>query len=202
MLALSRAWNRLISSFSAEECQSKLAVFVDGLDEFEGLDSDIAKLFGAAAKSPQVKFCVSSRPERAYEKAFEERPSLKLQDLTYNDIRNYIEDRLIKDANMESLFQREPVPARELVEEVVKTANGVFLWVYLVVTSLLMGLNNDDGIADLQRELRRLPKSLKDLYIHMIIPDGEMRYKEEAITFFQLTNAASLLKATCTNQNQ
>ncbi|TGO60900.1 hypothetical protein BELL_1182g00010 [Botrytis elliptica] len=191
--ALSSSWKRLIKSFSAEDCQSKLAVFVDGLDEFEGLDSDIAKLFRAAAKSPHVKFCVSSRPERAYEKAFEELPSLKLQDLTHNDIRSYVEDRLVKDENMEELLRREPVQAEELVDEVVKTANGVFLWVYLVISSLLKGLSNDDEIADLQRELRRLPKSLKDLYIHMIVPDGEIRYRQEAITFFQLVNATQFL---------
>lgn len=192
--ALSNAWNRLVKSFGDEACQSKMAVFVDGLDEFEGLDSDMAKLFGAAANSPNVKFCVSSRPEIAYEKAFNELPSLKLEDLTYTDIRNYVEDRLVKDENMEELFQREPIQAAELVEEVVKTANGVFLWVYLVVNSLLRGLSNDDSISDLQRELRRLPKDLKELYIHMIIPDGEIHYKEEAVTFFQLVNSTQFLK--------
>jgi antitoxin component of RelBE/YafQ-DinJ toxin-antitoxin module len=64
----------------------------------------------------------------------------------------------------------------------------VFLWVYLVVTSLLKGLSNCDEISDLQRKLRLLPKDLKQLYIHMIIKIDE-DYKEEAIQFFELINA-------------
>jgi hypothetical protein len=51
-----------------------------------------------------------------------------------------------------------------LVEEIVEKANEVFLWVKLVVQSLLAGLGNRDSITDLQRRLRELPSDLEKLY--------------------------------------
>jgi hypothetical protein len=128
LTSLSKAWNSLIRLVGQDDRQLKLTIFVDGLDEFDGLDADMAKIFGAAADSQRVKVCASSRPHFVYEKAFTNRPSLRLQDLTYNDIRTYVEDRLFKDESMQYLFDREPVQARELVEEIVRKADGVFLW--------------------------------------------------------------------------
>lgn len=55
--------------------------------------------------------------------------------------------------------------------------------------SLLAGLGNCDEIHDVQRKLRMLPKDLKALYKHMIQGLDE-DYREEAIHFFQLANAA------------
>jgi hypothetical protein len=172
----------------------KLAVFVDGLDEFDGSDADMARLFGTAVDSPRVKVCVSSRPHIMFEKAFAKRPSLRLQDLTYNDITKYVEDRLVKDESMQRLNAEEPVEAQGLVEEIVTSADGVFLWVYLVVSSLLKGLGNYDRISDLRRKLRLLPKRLKQLYRHMIENIDE-DYREEAIQFFELINATHHIPA-------
>jgi len=186
--SLLKAWNRLLNFVSQDDNHLKLAIFIDGLDEFEGLDADIARLFKTAAGLSNVKACVSSRPHNVFEKAFAGRASLRLQDLTKRDIRMYVEDRLVKDEGMQDLFAREPVKTPKLVEEIVNSADGVFLWVYLVVTSLLRGLSNCDEISDLQRKLRLLPKDLKQLYIHMIVKIDE-DYKEEAIQFFELINA-------------
>jgi hypothetical protein len=182
----------LIRLVGQDDRQLKLTIFVDGLDEFDGLDADMAKIFGAAADSQRVKVCASSRPHFVYEKAFTNRPSLRLQDLTYNDIRTYVEDRLFKDESMQYLFDREPVQARELVEEIVRKADGVFLWVYLVVSSLLRGLGNCDEFSDLKRKLQALPPDLKQLYTHIIRKVDE-DYKEETVQFFQLMNATQPL---------
>jgi hypothetical protein len=57
--SLSKAWETLISQ---DSFPMKLCLFIDGLDEDEGLDADIAKLFSTAAASPNVKICASSRP--------------------------------------------------------------------------------------------------------------------------------------------
>lgn len=166
---------------------------MDGLDEFEGLDAVMARFFGAVADSVNVKVCASSRPHVVYESSFANRPSLRLQDLTHNDIRTYVQDRLVNDDSMQDLFAREPVETPLLVEEIVTTAEGVFLWVYLIVTALLRGLGNRDEIADLRRKLKLLPKDLKQLYLHMLLEVDE-DYKEEAVNFFKLVNATQAME--------
>jgi hypothetical protein len=148
----------------------------------------MAKLFGRIARLPRIKICVSSRPHVVFEKAFATWPSLRLQDLTYNDVRNYVEDRLVKDESVQELFAREPVETAKVVKEIIDAADGVFLWVYLAVSSLLQGVGNCDDIQDLQRKLRLLPRDLKQLYIHIMLKIDD-DYKEEALQFFQLFQA-------------
>jgi hypothetical protein len=45
-----------------------------------------------------------------------------------------------------------------IVKDIVAKADGVFLWVVLVVVSLLEGLSNRDEISYLQRRIDLLPQ--------------------------------------------
>jgi hypothetical protein len=54
------------------------------------------------------------------------------------------------------------------VDEIVEKADGVFLWVRIVVKSLLEGLRNRDDIAILRERARLLPKELEPLYEHLL----------------------------------
>jgi hypothetical protein len=66
------------------------------------------------------------------------------------DIERYVRDTLEKDPTYQELQEMEDtIP--DLVKDVVNAASGVFLWVYLVVQSLLDGLSNEDSIANLQK---------------------------------------------------
>ena len=146
----------------------RFCVLIDGLDEYDGNHADIADLVREFASSETIKLCISSRPLREFEAAFEHGPSLRLQDLTYQDIVNFVNSKLVHDERMRELKERQPKEALDLVEEIVTKADGVFLWVHLVVKSLLDGLNNYDSISDLQRRLEVLPPDLRDLSKHMI----------------------------------
>jgi hypothetical protein len=111
----------------------KLCLFIDGLDEYDGLEVDIARLFKDVVLSPDVKVCVSSRPHVPFEDAFSTRPQLRLQDLTHRDLTRYVKDRLVHDEMMLALAEQEPRQCQELVLEIADKAQGVFLWVVLVV---------------------------------------------------------------------
>jgi hypothetical protein len=50
----------------------------------------------------------------------------------------------------------------------VSKADGVFLWVVLVVKSLVSGLRNGDGIVYLRRRLEKIPSDIEKLYAHML----------------------------------
>jgi hypothetical protein len=116
-------------------------------------------------------------------------PRLRLHDLTHRDITKYAEDKLGKNPRFKQLVLEEPLLAPELVEEIVRNADGVFLWVTLVVKSLLAGLGNRDGISDLQRRLRSLPSDLEALCSHMVTLIDHF-YLSEASQIFQLVRTA------------
>jgi hypothetical protein len=87
----------------------------------------MAEFLKIAATSSHVKFCLSSRPWLVFEDAFQDLPGLRLQDLTFNDIRIFVADRLEGYHRMCKLSREQPDHASELVREIVSKANGVFL---------------------------------------------------------------------------
>jgi hypothetical protein len=170
--------------------QLKVCLFIDGLDEYEGEDIDIADIFSNVSISENVKICCSSRPHQVFQDAFAAGPGLRLQDLTILDIRQYIFDKLERNTRMQQLADEEPVAIKELITEIGTAASGVFLWVRLVVASLLNGLGQHDDISYLQKRLRQLPKELDDLYHHMVFKVDKV-YQEETSQSFQLIDSAT-----------
>jgi hypothetical protein len=170
----------------------KMCWFIDGLDEYEGDHEEISELFRAAARSnPNVKICISSRPLLAFEDAFRTCPGLRLQDLTLRDINEYVSDKLANHPRYRKLAEsaNNKKAAAQLIQDIVAKADGVFLWVTLVVKSLLAGLGNRDGIKDLQRRLSLLPNDLESLYAHMLLRIDPF-YQEKASEMFQLIRAS------------
>lgn len=71
------------------------------------------------------------------------------------------------------------------MDEVVRKAAGVFLWVTLVVKSLLSGVRNRDSMNDLRRRLAALPSDLDAFYSHML-KHVETLYREQAAQSFEI----------------
>lgn len=167
----------------------RLCLFIDGLDEYDGSAGDIAEyISGLSKQSPFTKFCVSSRPWPVFDSFFHKSPGLKLQDLTKDDIRAYVTDLLGKNPQMQALQNEEPESTTALIEEVVEKSAGVFLWVELVVKSLISGLRDGDEISHLRDRLARLPPDLERLYEHMY-SNIEPAYKQESSKMFQIFRA-------------
>lgn len=181
------------------EIPIKLCLFIDGLDEYEGCYDEIVDLFRSTT-SRNVKVCLSSRPLLPFQDSFGEGDSLRLQDLTYSDIQNYVSSELSKHRRYCQLLCDEPIRAPQLVEEIVSKANGVFLWVKLVVQSLRTGLGNCDSVKDLQRRLHLLPGDLEQLYSHMLAHIDDI-YKTQASEYFQLVHTARLQFITTRNDD-
>jgi hypothetical protein len=81
-----------ISDLSSAEF--KICFFVDGLDEYDGGPELLINLFTTISKSPYVKVCLSSRLWLIFEKAFESCPGFRSQDLTRDDIVQYVLEKL------------------------------------------------------------------------------------------------------------
>lgn len=163
-------WTELKQAFQLVLLDKSLRFFflIDGLDEFDGQHRELVDLIISASKLSNVKICVSSRPWLVFEDAFEGHPSLLLEQLSYSDIKLYVCDKFDENKRYVQLKSREGTYAADLVESVVQKASGVFLWVYLVVDSLLQGLDNADRVSDLQRRLDLISSDLEELFDKML----------------------------------
>lgn len=77
----------------------------------------------------------------------------------------------------------------EFVTEIVTRANRVFLWVFLVVKSLLEGLRNEDKLSTLKMRLHILPADLEQYFQH-ILDNIEDIYQQQAAESFQIALSA------------
>lgn len=182
-IELQRGMCHMIEAWSS----MKFCFFIDGLDEFEGDASALVKFINHLAAYPNVKLCVSSRPWPIFEDAFQNGPSLMLQDLTHPDLVKFVELSFRQNPGYAELEREEPKYAHDLIEDIATKASGVFLWVYLVVRSLLDGFTEGDRMSDLQTRLEALPPDLEGLFHKMLSDIGD--YLSYASQLFQIIRA-------------
>ncbi|KAK3987624.1 hypothetical protein QBC44DRAFT_245616 [Cladorrhinum sp. PSN332] len=144
----------------------RLALFIDGLDEFDGDYNNLIELVNLFHSCPGVKVCVSSRPENAFMDAYRGNPGLQVQTLTRRDMETYVRGHFGANTAFLELQRASPGDADALLKQIVIKSEGIFLWVSLVVATLLEALTEGDILAmqDLQNALDELPKDLLDLY--------------------------------------
>lgn len=99
-------------------------------------------------------------------------------------MREYVSSHMNNNEGFELRCLREPVYASQLVENIITKSSAVFLWVQLVVTSLLGGMKSGDRILDLQRRLDTLPPELEELY-DRILSTLDPFYLEHATQLFK-----------------
>ncbi|KAI4701438.1 hypothetical protein J4E81_003178 [Alternaria sp. BMP 2799] len=182
---LRRAFGRLMNN---PLTSTKIVIVVDGLDEFDARGitmTELGEMFITATKSGKIKALLSSRPLTEFTDCFASQPQLQLQQLTHNDITKYVDDSLSVHPQMVYLKATYEDDTKALVEEIVSSASGVFLWVKLVVKSLLQGLRNGDKIEELQLRLRALPQDLEALFTHMLSNVPPL-YKSQTACIFQI----------------
>ena len=171
------------------ELKLKICLFIDGLDEYGGDPEMMARLFAQYTENIQneytiIKCCISSRPLPVIEEYFHRFPSLRLQDLTSRDISIYVSDTLKDYPSWQRLVDMHEMRARIFIGDIVTKASGVFLWVILVVKSLINGVINGDSISELQARLDEVPSDLYSLYRRMV-DSIEPRYRQQARLIFE-----------------
>ncbi|EEU34660.1 uncharacterized protein NECHADRAFT_34792 [Fusarium vanettenii 77-13-4] len=164
-------WKELSESFdilcSFHGQEFRLALFIDGLDEFKESEKSPDVLISwirHAATQYGIKICVSSRPWNIFADAFGREPSLTMQNLSRRDIAHFVRtefDKSIAFQEMKEAFQDD---ATSIIEEIIEKAQGVFLWVSLVVRNLLLTLVDNPSLGDLNRMLAEIPSDIVGLY--------------------------------------
>lgn len=186
-------WDELIGAFSTLASMSgkdfRLAMFLDGLDEFDGNCADLIEFIKQLNSQYNIKICVASRPWTDFADALVQSPSITMQELTQNDILNYVRGHF----EGSSAFHERKAISRgatdQLVEDVAKKAEGVFLWVSIVVSIMLQRLRDGQNMAELQKTLEDLPNDMSDLYTS-IWSRIETSKIEAASRFFQVKIAS------------
>ncbi|XTI82353.1 hypothetical protein V2W45_1337546 [Cenococcum geophilum] len=164
-------------------------VISDSHEVYSSADGALQRNY-ALEETLNVKFCCASRPWLVFEDAFEGRPSVLLERLTQGDITRYVLDKFEQNKRYAKLKIRRP-DLSKLVDEVVEKANGVFLWVYLVVKSLLEGLRDSDRVCDLQKRLDSLPSDLQELF-DRLLERLDTFYFRHACQLIRIVRAASI----------
>jgi hypothetical protein len=168
---------------------TKFCFFIDGLDEFEGDEEDIIQLVKDLATSDNIKLCVSSRPWPAFQAEWN--PSdqnLKVQDFTRNDMDKYIRERLVESEHFGRMTRKDP-RYYDLIPQISERAEGVWLWVFLVVRDLLRDTRDNEPLEQVVLRLKSYPQELASYYEVMMDRIDKVFQRESAqIMLLALTN--------------
>lgn len=177
----------------------RFCMFIDGLDEYDGRPTDIIDRLRLLAKAESIKLCLASRPWTPFRTAFAEGNcdgSLLLERHTKPDIERFVKDLLEKDSRF-TQAERTDKRYTMFVREVIERALGVFLWVYLVVHQLLLGLGERNKLEDLQAKLNAMPDSLESYFKRTFDQVEKAHRTESAKVFLLTTHARQPLSVVC-----
>jgi hypothetical protein len=164
---LKETLNKIIDE---NESTHAFCFFINGLDEFAENHYALVKYtIEYFATRSNVKLCVSSRPHNVFRNSLgsANQQKLQLELMNHQDIDQFVKGRLEQNQLFRDLAERD-TRAQDLAFEIRKRAEGVFLWVHLVVWELMDGLGENDDIATLQRRLDMLPEDLEKFFKHII----------------------------------
>ncbi|KAM0715534.1 hypothetical protein Q7P37_009032 [Cladosporium fusiforme] len=153
--------------------EAKFFFLVDALDECDPQDrpGDIAAEILRVSQLPNVKLCISCRPWAAFTSRFSHAQVLWLDQLTYHDMELYVENRLASaesDHDLCTEFRGKTAEAVLFVNEVVRAAEGVFLWIELVLKDLCSGLKKGHDFEKLREALQEFPVGLDGYFKQLI----------------------------------
>ncbi|KAH8667143.1 hypothetical protein BGZ61DRAFT_509602 [Ilyonectria robusta] len=132
--------------FVLEKDTRHLCIFVDGLDEICNKDGlfKLTQSIEKILKFPNVKMCVSSRPETLVMNWLEKKNvrGVLLEWLTRPEMVTFVHKEL------EPFLSNKTISSETyeiLSHELVWKAQGVFLWLHLATRSLVTGIQNEDS---------------------------------------------------------
>jgi len=145
----------------------RICLLIDGLDEnqegrcehqrgHQALVRYLQSLaYGATYPSCHIKMILASRAEGIFREGFKERPGFAIHDYTKDAIYRYA-CRHVQSNNCDPLL--------ELCGVLIEKAQGVIIWVKLVVEELIEGYIAGDTISQLRNTINSLPKKITELY--------------------------------------
>lgn len=173
-----------------------LAIFIDGLDEFDLTPNEVVTFVESISASAQrgVKVCVASRPWVEFEDAYADTPKLHMDRHTTKDMHIYISEAFRTCRAFRDIENASPAEADNLRRSIVEKASGVFIWVKLVTQALVQSAAEGAGLFELQAVLETMPRDIRKLYdaIWASIPDHNRRRGALLIQLVHFMNAPDI----------
>ncbi|EYB23043.1 hypothetical protein FG05_30599 [Fusarium graminearum] len=176
--------------WALENAAEPFLLIIDGLDESEEFErhlstnSQHANILDRLGKLKDVKICVSSREEYTFTTYFQGVERLQLHKLTRYDIRQFAATRL------DGLTFVKPNDRDQILDLIVSRASGVFLWVALVLDSVVRAVRVNNNMESLIERIDHMPRDLIDLVQEMWDRSGEdgeiPSYRASASRYFNL----------------
>ncbi|RYP48317.1 hypothetical protein DL768_005773 [Monosporascus sp. mg162] len=173
----------------------RLALIIDGLDEFADDHRTLVGLLREANRKPWVKICTSSRPWNVFKDEYMDNPMLQLEKLTHEDIELYVTERFQRSPGFQEFGVTNPPMASSIVNDIVEKAKGVFLWVSVVTGLLEESFQEGHNLADLRTTIDGLPSEVSQLFAY-IWDRIQLRFRGEASRYFQITTTCEKLGLT------
>ena len=196
----------LIAITGQNEVPLNVLFFVDALDEYEGNYRDLISVIQNSfiSRGPSmvnVKFCLASRPYPAFANAFGSCPGLLVHEHTRDDVQWYARQQITSSIQCRDIDQ-DISAMHQLAVEITQRANGVFIWVRIVVEELIERFVDGCTTSQLRDILSAMPEELEDLY-RRTLSKVKPEYELESYVMTQIVLHAknpqtlkSLLKAT------
>lgn len=145
-----------------------LILLIDALDELEDPVRDLVALLEnlikiAGERSQRLRICVSGRPVHGVTPWLQQCLCIVLENHTSLDIATYVQAKTLR-----IVGERDAIVYKEFQQDVINKANGVFLWVKLVIEELLDGWEGSDPIISLREKLASLPEGVEELFGRML----------------------------------
>ncbi|KAF2267725.1 hypothetical protein CC78DRAFT_448905, partial [Lojkania enalia] len=175
---------------------ASIILFIDALDEYSGNYADIVKFLRESngINKTHLKICFSSRPEQLLLDSFIHLPGFYIHDRTKSDIREVIEatfrenPRIQRDTQSGSPLEKNKI--LHIQAEIARLAEGVFLWVRLIVDEILNEHTNGASIDELLDLLHSVPRELESYYDHIMANRINKKYAAEREAMFEILLSA------------
>ncbi|KAI1178974.1 hypothetical protein F4777DRAFT_593631 [Nemania sp. FL0916] len=168
---------------SDSTCRPRIFLYIDALDEnrdhrdnkeLVGILEDIVSTYEVQRMEPGaalLKICLASRPWPIFQMAYGNRPRvpfIAMTDFTETDIRTYTECSLKRALSGTRYSEDEQQIIVGFASEITNRAQGVFVWVRIVVESLFQQIIDGTPLERLRKILTDYPLELDELYEHTI----------------------------------
>ncbi|KAF8535309.1 hypothetical protein BDD12DRAFT_670642, partial [Trichophaea hybrida] len=180
---LYNALKAVLLSFKHHPAAENLYIIVDALDESDEQDRrDVMQLLHRLCSSNTtctVKVFLSSRPISQLHKKCH---TIRLQDHTEIDILKFTESFLGPELGFP------PLVLQEALDYIVSSAQGTFVWVFLVRQQLLRFAESGYTTAEIFQFLKSLPTELADFYTLMLarLESSDLQNTKHRQKMFQL----------------
>ncbi|KAM0288243.1 hypothetical protein ACHAO9_007422 [Fusarium lateritium] len=190
---------------AVEATDDAFFIVIDGLDESTEFERYFSRLYHNSnvldrlIQLDKVKICASSREENTFCRYFEGVERLRIHDLTEHDIREFASSRL------ECLSLLNSWDRKCLLDEVTSGADGVFLWVSLVLDSVVRSFQMKSDFEALIERVKHAPKDIMKLFQDIWERSGDDRdvvsYRAAASRYLNIALAAKRCDRTDASRN-